>query len=136
MSSIVRVVAVGIALCPLTAAAQIASIVRPPGARAAPRAAAAPVDTSSAQARHPTTQLTNLTAWVDSAVTANDRPSDSVAATTDTTPAPHVAPAHHAAHGIGMRAPDTASPLPAIVLVGAVTLGVGLALGHGSRDLA
>jgi hypothetical protein len=139
MSSLARVVAVGMALCPLTVAAQIASIVRPPAARGAARAAPVSTDTSSEQTRHPTTQLTSLTAWVDSAVAANQGPNDS-ATVTDTAAAPHATP-HPAAHGArasvtdGMRAPDTASPLPAIVLVGVLTLGAGLALSRGARDL-
>jgi hypothetical protein len=135
MSSIVRVVALAVTLCPLTAGAQIAAIVRPPAARGAARAAPAPVDTTtSEQARHPTTQLTNLTAWVDSAVTANAHAADSVPAADTTRPAHVTPPAHHAAHA--MRAPDTASPLPAIVVVGVLMLGVGVALSHGARDIA
>ena len=110
MSSIARTVAVGVALvvgagsgvgvCPAAAAAQIVSVVRSPGTTQRPPVVAAPVDTSSAPVRHPTTQLTDLTAWVDSAVIVYRGTADSVEV--KPTPAPkhadsvrHVAPTHH-----------------------------------------
>src|SRR5271163_979642 len=84
MSSIARMVGVGgawamIWLGPVVAGAQIASVVPPPGARRA-HARPAAYDTAPAQTRHPTTQLTGLTAWVDSAVTANESTRDVPAA--------------------------------------------------------
>lgn len=137
--------AVGVWLSP-TAGAQIASVVRPPSG---PRTAAsrpAPYDTSTAQVRHPTTQLTGLTAWVDSAVAANESTTDvaPVAAPTPkaTDPRPRdthassVAPTASVRFRDGGPAPDTASPLPTIALVGVVTLGAGLAVSAGSAASA
>jgi sortase A len=150
-----RMAAVGVALvgtvgaahvCPSTAAAQIASVVRPPSSRNA--RPATPLDTSTAQVNHPTTQLTGLTAWVDSAVLANARVSDSARA--DTAAAPHagpgtLAPKHAASVGPsagpastvrfqnGARAPDTASLVPAIAVGGLLIFGVGVVLGRPLR---
>jgi hypothetical protein len=132
--------AVGVSLGPTVAEAQIASVVRPPPGPRTAVARPAPYDTSTAQARHPTTQLTALTAWVDSAVAANESTSDVV------TPVPKaVDPPARAAHASptvrttsvtfhnGAPAPDTASPLPTIALAGLVTLGAGLAVSARAR---
>jgi LPXTG-site transpeptidase (sortase) family protein len=146
MSSIARMTAVVLVASwagafPASAAAQIASVVRPPTVARAPRVVAPPSDT--AQVRHPTTQLTGLTAWVDSAVTANDSGTASGVGRRESgvgTSVPNAAPARHvtavrsasstsARFQNGGRAPDTASLLPAIVLVGVLALGAGVGLG-------
>jgi hypothetical protein len=150
--SFVPIVALGVALSGLVAASlpsraegQIASVVRPPNSKRAPVARPAPYDTGSAQTRHPTTQLTSLTAWVDSAVVANEAKPDVAPAsaparsakpgTTGDGAAP-AAPVRHASaarfHN-GASAPDTASLLPAIALGGLLTLGAGLAMSYGAR---
>lgn len=140
MSSIARMVVVVIAMalaCPTGAGAQIASIVRPPGGKRAPAAQPTPYDTSTAQVRHPTTQLTNLTTWVDSAVVANEGTTDVVPAgapapAKTAVPKTERAPRGAAAGQLGVMrfqngaaAPDTASPLPAMVVVGFAMVGLG-----------
>ena len=145
MSSIARMTAVVLVASwagafRTTAAAQIASVVRPPTVARAPRVVAPLSDT--AQVRHPTTQLTDLTAWVDSAVTAQSGTASGVGSRESGVgnAAPNAAPVRHATSASpvrgasarfqnGARAPDTASLLPAIVLVGVVALGAGVALG-------
>lgn len=143
MPSIARMVVVVIALvCPAVAGAQIASVVRPPGQRRAP-VKAEPYDTSTAEVRHPTTQLTALTAWVDSAVAANEGAADVPGAL----PAPRspgktepagrgaaVRQSSAARFHNGAPAPDTASPLPAMVVVGMVTLVLGVAVNARARN--
>jgi hypothetical protein len=142
-------IAVGVWLTP-TAGAQIASVVRPPSAPRTVASRPAAYDTSTAQVRHPTTQLTGLTAWVDSAVAANESTSDVVAPTPaaghkaadprsgDTRATGAAAAASPSMRTASVRfrdggpAPDTASPLPAIALVGLVTLGGGLAVSAAS----
>jgi hypothetical protein len=147
MSNIARIVLVVIALvcpplvCPADAGAQIASVVRPPGQRHVP-VKAEPYDTGTVQVRHPTTQLTDLTAWVDSAVVANQGAGDTsnaapaTASPTKTEVAPRGAAARPASavrfHN-GASAPDTASLLPAMVIVGVVTLGLGLIVNARAR---
>jgi hypothetical protein len=72
-------------------------------------------------------QLTNMKTWVDSAAGINPGPAtaaDSVAsAMAPTTTTASVPTARN-----GRRAPATASVLPTIALIGAITLGLGLCL--------
>jgi hypothetical protein len=128
-------------LGPVVAGAQIASVVPPPGARRAPARPAA-YDTAPAQTRHPTTQLTGLTAWVDSAVAANASTRDVPAAPSAAPPdAGRIATSRLASAPVaassrfydGAIAPDTASPLPEIALAGLLALGIGLVVNHRAR---
>lgn len=81
-------------------------------------------------------QLTNMKTWVDSAAgvaPVATTPAGSLADVATTTTASTTTMRN------GRRAPATASPLPLIVLLGALSLGVGvtvLAGSHGARDRA
>jgi sortase A len=92
------------------------------------------------RALHPTTQLSSLSAWVDSAVLANPiappagGAGDAARPDSTVSKAETVAAADHETTGNGTRfrngapAPDTASPLPLIALAGAVLALAGLGL--------
>jgi len=81
-------------------------------------------------------QLTNMKTWVDSAAGVVSPPvtaADSLASTV--TPTTAVSTADSAALRGGARAPETASELPLLALIGATALGLGaLLLGAGARE--
>ena len=125
---------------PAAAAAQFTTFI-PPQAKVADSAKAAVAAQKTAQADTSlNTRLTNLKTWVDSAagvVAPSTLAPDSLA-----TPMPDSAsvatpatnPSDTAALRNGARAPETASDLPMLALIGAVTLALGaLLLGAGGN---
>lgn len=120
-------VALALTLSASEAAAQFTAVVQPPKPKANPAAQTAA--TPGATTKDGATRLADMRAWVDSAagipapaVTAGD--SNAVVVDTasgaiaDTTTMPAVNEA-------GMRAPDTATPVPAFAIAGLLMLGAG-----------
>lgn len=70
-----------------------------------------------------TVQLTNMKTWVDSAAGIALLPATADTATAGAAPIPATTPATVMRNG--RRAPATASSLPLIALIGAITLGLG-----------
>lgn len=126
-------VALALTLSASPAAAQFTAVVQPPKSRPAADAAAAttPGATTNAQGN---TALSDMRAWVDSAAGVSapavaDSLRDSTRVTTaaagvvvDSTVE---TPAATAIDEGGMRAPDTATLLPAAAVIGLVMLGAG-----------
>ena len=124
-------VAALVAISPVAAAAQFTAVITP---KASDRAEAV-VSNPAAVARADSTQkakLTDMKLWVDSAaasLTVRDTTTRiDTTAHTVTAPVAPVAPATHAHVSTGDSAalPDTASPLPAIALLGFTMLVSGL----------
>lgn len=128
---------VGLSLAPLPARAQFTAVIAPPKQEAPAPVAESPAKRDSLQA----TRLSDMRAWVDSAAAslgagAPSAPSaTAVPAARDSLPAPVVPPARAAVPSTpqgdlrsGARAPDTATPLPLLVVAGALLLAAGLAI--------
>jgi hypothetical protein len=123
-------------LLPATAAAQFTTFVTPPRQRA-DSAKRAPTPAQQAAAADSTARvaITNMKAWVDSAagdvvVNRVDSTGRPVAAVGPVTPGA-ATPANAESTSVfrdGARAPDTATFLPLLVLVGAGAVGVGVVL--------
>ena len=81
-------------------------------------------------------QLTNMKTWVDSAAGIVSPPATTADSLASGLPAPGAVTApDSAALAAGARAPETASVLPLLALIGATALGVGaLLLGAGARE--
>ena len=80
-------------------------------------------------------QLTNMKTWVDSAAGVVSTPRTAADSLADTLPAANVAGVDSAALRGGARAPETASDLPLLALIGATALGIGaLLLGAGAKS--
>jgi hypothetical protein len=125
------------------AAAQFTGVVTPPPTRRE-QAAVARADSASRSpgARDSTNaaRLTDMKTWVDSATVAlagNAAPPAAAAADTaaDSTTRAGVAAGHHRVAAVspetmrdGARAPDTATPLPTLAVLGAFGIGAGLVL--------
>lgn len=129
-----------IASMPAAAAAQFTTFI-PPQAKVADSAKAAVAAQKTAQADTSlNTRLTNLKTWVDSAAgvaAPSTQAKDSLAIPTPDSAAVSTSPTNPsdtAALRHGARAPETASDLPMLALIGAVTLGLGaLLLGAGGN---
>ena len=118
------VVALGLALSAGTAGAQITTYVAPPrAAKPTPQMVAA-ADSARADSAA-TVAMTNMKSWVDSAagITVPSRVGDSTVAVIDSIP-----PAVVTTFENGAVAPDTASALPTIGVIGLVALAVGTVL--------
>jgi hypothetical protein len=121
-------------LLPGTAAGQFTTFVTPPR----PRVDSAQVQATPAQQRATTDSLsrvaiTNMKAWVDSAagdvvVNRTDSAGRPVAATGPVTSGATAPAESTTVFRDGARAPDTATFLPLMVLVGVGALGVGIVL--------
>lgn len=116
---------------PAAAAAQFTTFI-PPSTKVADSAKAVVAAQKTAKADTSlNTRLTNLKTWVDSAagvVAPSTRAQDSLATPLPDSAAAAVSatnPADTAALRKGARAPETASDLPMLALIGAVTLGLG-----------
>lgn len=120
-----RLALVLIALFPAVASAQFTTFV-PPVAKTDSVKAAAVAQTRAARDSITHTTLTNMKAWVDSAAGTVATTTDTMAAAT--TPAPGSAAASSSgttSFSNGAIAPNTASPLPLIALVGLAALSLG-----------
>lgn len=95
------VLGVAVWAIPATVQAQFAGVTPPPARRAAAPAPVAAVDTTHAVARHPTTQLTDLTAWVDSATNARAARMNEAAPAAVCDTAPKRVPPRTTRHGGG-----------------------------------
>lgn len=126
------IAALTLCLAPNPARAQFTAVIAPPKKDVPAPVAEAPAKRDSLQ----TTRLSDMRAWVDSAAATLGAGAPSAAgAVPDSLPAPVVpraqppAPAeHHETLRSGARAPDTATPLPLMVVAGALLLAAGLAI--------
>jgi len=121
------------------ASAQFTGVVMPPPAKAAPVVAAAAPQTL-AERRDSATRvtMTNMKDWVDSAAaTLGVAPAPSAPVATDSAQAPTLPPAAHVDHAPaksaettefkeGARAPNTATPVPTLAVLGALSMIAGL----------
>lgn len=131
MKSSIRTLGVALALtlAASPAKAQFTAVVEAPRKAPAPApvAATTPGATRDSAGR---TQLSDMRAWVDSAAGVSASPvqpvavGDTIAAIADSAAGDVVAEPH--VREAGVRAPDTATPLPAIVLAGLAMLGAGV----------
>jgi hypothetical protein len=122
-------------LVPATAASQFTTFVTPPRQRAdSARAVATPAQRAAAADSTARVAITNMKAWVDSAagdivVNRVDSTGRPVAATGPVTSGASTQRAEStAAFRDGARAPDTATWLPLIVLIGTGAVGAGVLL--------
>ena len=127
-------------LVSVPASAQFTGVVMPPPAKAAPVAAQAQAQPQTiAERRDSATRvtMTNMKDWVDSAAaTLGVAPAPAAPVATDTAATAAVPPAHveHAPAKSaettefkeGARAPNTATPIPTLALLGAVSMLAGL----------
>lgn len=131
MKSTIRTLGVALALTLASspARAQFTAVVEPPKKAPAPAAVAAatPGATRDSAGR---TQLSDMRAWVDSAAGVAATPAapaavgDTIAAIADSAKGEVVAEPR--VKEAGMRAPDTATVLPALALAGLAMLGAGV----------
>jgi len=114
---------------PATAAAQFTTFI-PPQMRVADSVKAVVAAAEKAQTDSAVTmQLTNMKTWVDSAAGISTPPVTAV----DSATVGLTTPPESTTFTNGARAPETASDLPLLVLVGAVFLGLGTLLLAGRR---
>lgn len=126
-----------LALAPSGAAAQFTTVIRPPDRQeAAAIAATAQAETDSAA----TLQITSMQQWVDSVAAAAAAEGDTIVAVevggdvvTDSAELAVRADESTLRYSSGAPAPDTATPLPLLTLIGLVAAGIGGALLHRSR---
>lgn len=125
-----------LAAAPSAAAAQFTTVLRPPErAQAARPSAAEQARTDSAA----TLQITSMQAWVDSVAAESAAQGDTIVAEVSTgvvvTDSAELAPAEPAPARFrdGAPAPDTATPLPMLLLAGLVAAGLGGVLLHRPR---
>lgn len=123
-----RLALVLIALFPAVASAQFTTFV-PPVAKTDSVKAAAVAQTKAARDSITHTTLTNMKAWVDSAAGTVATTTDTMAASSTATPATAAASSSGTtSFSNGALAPNTASPLPLIALVGLAALSLGTVL--------
>lgn len=123
-----RLALVLIALFPAVASAQFTTFV-PPVAKTDSVKAAAVAQTKAARDSITHTTLTNMKAWVDSAAGTVATTTDTMAASSTATPASAAASSSGTtSFSNGALAPNTASPLPLIALVGLAALSLGTVL--------
>ena len=126
-------------LAPVAARAQFTTVVAPPPRPAATAESTVAGANAAARDTAALTRLTDMKKWVDSATvalasggpTTVATPADSTVAAAPATPregAVRDSAAGTLAMHEGARAPDTATPLPTVALVGAMLLGGGLLL--------
>lgn len=124
-----RLALVLIAVFPAVASAQFTTFV-PPVAKTDSVKAAAVAQTQAARDSITHTTLTNMKAWVDSAAGTVATTTDTMAAGTTPVPGTTSAASTSATTSFsnGALAPNTASPLPLIALVGLAALSLGTVL--------
>ena len=126
------VVAAILAVTPLAASAQFTAVITPPAKDRSEQVASTPAAAARADSMQKA-KLTDMKLWVDSAaasLTTRDTTTriDTTAKVVAKPVAP-VAPATHSQHvstGDSATLPDTASPLPAVALLGFTMLVAGL----------
>jgi LPXTG-motif cell wall-anchored protein len=130
--------AAALALCSLEASAQFTGVVAPPKAKIAAAADSTPKAVVEARDSVARITLTNMKDWVDSAASSLGVPvapaaGDTAAAALSTpqpppvaprqpTPAPHATTEFHE----GAPAPNTATPIPLLAVLGISSLAAGL----------
>ena len=121
-----RLALVLIALFPAVASAQFTTFV-PPVAKTDSVQAAAVAQTKAARDSITHTTLTNMKAWVDSAAGTVATTTDTTSAASPSTPGstPPTSTSSTTSFSNGALAPNTASPLPLIALVGLAALSLG-----------
>ena len=123
-----RLALVLIAIFPAVASAQFTTFV-PPVAKTDSIKAAAVAQTQAARDSITHTTLTNMKAWVDSAAGTVASTTDTMSAANPSTPSTATASTSSASSTTsfsnGALAPNTASPLPLIALVGLAALSLG-----------
>ena len=126
------IASLALCLAPVPARAQFTAVITPPKKAEAAPVAEVPAKRDSIRI----TRLTDMRAWVDSAAGAVGAAVPSAtAAIPDSLPAP-VTPSVKPVVPVavkgdlhtGVRAPDTATPLPLLVVAGALLLAAGLAI--------
>ena len=120
-------------LAPIPARAQFTAVITPPKKEEPAPVVEAPAKRDSLRI----TRLSDMRAWVDSAAGALGAgvppatvtpPKDSLPAPVAPSPKPVVPVAKQGDLHSGARAPDTATPLPLLVVAGALLLAIGLAI--------
>ena len=125
-----------LAAAPSAAAAQFTTVLRPPERVEAARPASAEQARTDSAA---TLQITSMQAWVDSVAAESAAQGDTIVAEVSTgvvvTDSAELAPAQPATARFrdGAPAPDTATPLPMLLLAGLVAAGLGGVLLHRPR---
>lgn len=120
-----RLALVLLAVVPAVASAQFTTFV-PPVAKTDSVKAAAVAQTKAARDSITHTTLTNMKAWVDSAAGTVATTTDTMAASSVASPGvPAAAPSNTTSFSNGALAPNTASPLPLIALIGLAALSLG-----------
>jgi hypothetical protein len=127
-----------LAAAPSAAAAQFTTVIRPPD-----RQVAGPTPEEQAQRDSVTTlQITSMQAWVDSVAAESAALGDTIVAEVSTgavvTDSTELAPGQPQVEGTarfrdGAPAPDTATPLPMLLLTGLIAAGLGGLLLHKPR---
>ena len=126
------VAALTLCLAPIPARAQFTAVITPPK-----KEEPAPVAEAAKRDSLRITRMSDMRAWVDSAAgalgagvppTTAPIPQDSLPAPVAPSPKPVVPVAKRGDLHSGARAPDTATPLPLLVVAGALLLAAGLAI--------
>jgi hypothetical protein len=126
-----------LAAAPSVAAAQFTTVIRPPERQEPARPTAAEV---AARDSVTTLQITSMQAWVDSVAADAAAEGDTIVAevsagavVTDSAELTATGPESTTAFRDGAPAPDTATPLPLLLLTGLLAAGLGGALLHKPR---
>jgi hypothetical protein len=134
--TVITTIALSVALAG-TARAQFTTVMTAPAKK--PKAAAVAGVPQAKRDSITRTQLSDMRAWVDSAAgvavltQAGDVTQDSLVTPSPVQPAPAAAPAATTQFRNGATAPNTASPLPLLVLLGVGALALGAAVLARSR---
>ena len=120
---------------PVAAAAQFTTFIPPQNKVADSVNTAVAVEQKARTDSSVTMQLTNMKTWVDSAAGVVSAPRTAADSLADSLPVSNVAGIDSVALRGGARAPETASDLPLLALIGATALGIGaLLLGAGAKS--
>jgi hypothetical protein len=120
---------------PAAAAAQFTTFIPPQNKVADSVKTAVAVEQKARTDSSVNMQLTNMKTWVDSAAGVVSAPRTAADSLADSLPVSKVAGVDSVALRGGARAPETASDLPLLALIGATALGIGaLLLGAGAKS--
>ena len=120
---------------PAAAAAQFTTFIPPQNKVADSVKTAVAVEQKARTDSSVNMQLTNMKTWVDSAAGVVSAPRTAADSLADSLPMAKVAGVDSVALRGGARAPETASDLPLLALIGATALGIGaLLLGAGAKS--
>lgn len=120
---------------PAAAAAQFTTFIPPQNKAADSVKTAVAADQKARTDSSVNMQLTNIKTWVDSAAGVVSTPRTAADSLADRLPPSNAAVVDSAALRGGVRAPETASELPLLALIGATALGIGaLMLGAGAKS--